>query len=96
MREAWSTDEGEFLCRYTGVVLNEDDPWSPWSLDHRVPGDAGTLVVAAWWVNAMKTGLSEEELWKVVIEFDRYLREGGEFDREVVGFEYWKRRARYR
>jgi len=27
----------------------------------------------------------------VVGEYERYLREGGEFDREVVGFEYWRR-----
>jgi len=39
----------------------------------------------------MKTVLSEEEFWKVVGEYERYLWEGGEFDREVVGFEYWRR-----
>jgi len=42
---------GGFRCCCTGVVLA--DPWSPWSLmfDHAVPGDAKTLVVAAWWGN---------------------------------------------
>jgi len=65
----------------------------PEPLVPRPPG-AGTPVIAAWWVNAMKSALSEEELWKVVIEYDRYLREGGEFDREVVGFEYWRRARR--
>jgi len=29
--------------------------------------------------------------WKVVIEYDRYLREGGEFDREVVKSEHLRR-----
>jgi hypothetical protein len=29
----------------------------------------------------MKTAMSEEELWKVVGEYERYLREGGEFDK---------------
>ena len=55
------------------------------------PSGAGTFVVAAWWVNAMKSAMSEEEFRKVVIEYGRYLREGGEFDREVVGFGYWRR-----
>jgi len=38
--------------------------------------------------------LSGEEFWKVVGEMDRYLREGGEFDRDVVGFRYWRRGKR--
>ena len=39
----------------------------------------------------MKSAMSEEEFGKVVVEFDRYLREGGEFDRKVVEFEHWRR-----
>jgi hypothetical protein len=35
LREAWG--RGGFGCRCTGAVLA--DPWSPWSLDRRVPGD---------------------------------------------------------
>ena len=57
----------------------------------RPPGDAGTLVVAAWWVNAMRTALSEDEFWKVVVEYDKYLREGGEFDRGIAEFRCWRR-----
>ena len=34
--------------------------------------------------------MSEGEFGKVVGEYDRYLREGGEFDGEVVGFEHWR------
>jgi hypothetical protein len=30
----------------------------------------------------------------VVLEFDSYLLEGGAFDRDIVGFEYWRRTAR--
>jgi len=84
------------VCRYTGVRLDDDEPESPWylSFDHGVPGDVETLVVAAWWVNAMKNALSGEGCWKVVEEYDRYLREGGEFDRDVVGFRYWRRGKR--
>jgi len=65
----------------------------PWSLnfDHRIPGDWREFVVTAWWVNLMKTDLSVEEFWKVVGELDWYLREGGEFDKGVVEFRYWRR-----
>ena len=93
MREAWSKEQDGFCCHYTGVRLNERDTRSPWflSFDHGIPGDDQTLVVAAFWVNAMKTALSEAEFWAVVLEYDRYLREGGEFDRDVAEFRYWKR-----
>ena len=30
----------------------------------------------------------------MVVEYDRYLREGGEFDKDVVGFDYWRRARR--
>jgi len=39
----------------------------------------------------MKTAMSEGVLGKVVGELDRHWREGGEFDGEVVGFEFWRR-----
>jgi hypothetical protein len=78
------------------VILDEDDPRSPWFLtfDHGVPRDSQTLVVAAFWVNVVKTALSEDEFWKVVKELDRYLRRGGEFDKGVAEFEYWRRARR--
>ena len=63
---------------------------------HARPTNAGTLVVAAWRVNAMKTALSKTEFRKVVVEYDRYLREGGEFDKEVVEFRYWRRARQHR
>jgi hypothetical protein len=71
LKEAWSAKEDGFLCHYTGARVDDDDPESPWylSFDHRVPGDVRTLVVAAWWVNAMKHALSEEGFWAVVKEY---------------------------
>ena len=54
------------------------------------PSTTGTRVVAAWWVSAMKTGLSDVEFRKVVGEYERYLREGGEFDKKVVECRYWR------
>jgi hypothetical protein len=98
MKEAWSAEQGGFLCHFTGMRVEEADPRSPWFLtfDHRVPGERETLVVAAWWVNMMKSSLSELEFWRVVGEYDRYLHEGGEFDRDVVGFDYWRKARRER
>ena len=96
MREAWSAEEDAFICWYTGARVVDDDPMSPWYLtfDHRVPGRAGSIVVAAAWVNAMKTALSEREFWAVVGEYDNFLNGGGEFDREVVEFRYWRHARR--
>jgi hypothetical protein len=96
LKEAWDPDRGCFACHYTGARLDETDPRSPWYLnfEHAVPRDLGTLVVAAYWVNLMKTSLSEAEFWAVVLEYDRYLREGGEFDRDVAEFKYWRRKGR--
>jgi len=85
MREAWG--RGGFGCRCTGAVL--DDPWSPWSLDRRgMPGPSSSPRGGG-----MKTALSGGELGKVVGELDRHWREGGEFDRGVVGFEHWSQVA---
>jgi len=37
------------------------------------------------------------DIWAVILEYDRYSREGGEFDRDVVDFKYWRlaRRRRF-
>ena len=81
---------GGFGCRCTGVVL--DDPWGPWSLDRRgTPGPSSSPRGGG-----TKTALSEGEVWKVVGEYERFLREGGEFDGEVVGFRYWRRARGHR
>lgn len=98
LREAWSAGEDGFVCQYTGVRLDERGPRSPWFLtfDHRVPGRSESIAVVAFWVNRMKAALSETEFWKVIGEYDRYLRKGGEFDRNVVGFDYWRKARRGR
>ncbi len=95
LRRAWDPVWGGFVCHYTGLVLDDRDRKSPWYIhfDHRIPGDRNMVVVAAAWVNAMKTALSEDEFWAVILEYDRFLREGGEFDRGVAEFEYWRGRG---
>jgi hypothetical protein len=39
-------------------------------------------------------GIGFQISWAVVLEYDRYLREGGEFDRDVAEFRWWRRTAR--
>ncbi len=96
-REAYDPATDGFVCQYTGVLLDRE-MGRPWSLnfDHVVPHDDRVFAVAAWWVNLMKTDLTVEEFWAVVGELDRCWREGGEFDRNIVAFEYWNRRSRRR
>ena len=93
LKEAWSPEEGRFLCHFTGAWLEVEDVGSPWyvAFGHRVPGDDATLVAGAWWVTRMKEGLEEGELWLVVGELDACWREGREFERDVVEFKYWRR-----
>ncbi len=96
MKAAWSPAKDGFICQFTGVVLDDSDPSSPWylSFDHGIPGDKESIIVAAFWLNEMKSSLKRDDFWAVVLEYDRYLREGGEFDRDVAGFRYWRRTRR--
>ncbi len=91
LKQAWNPALGGFVCYYTGVPLDTSDTKSPWymTFEHRIPGDDRTQVMAASWVNAMKSALSEDEFWSVIMEYDRYLREGGEFNKNIVKFRYW-------
>jgi len=93
LKMAWWPELRGFLCYYTGVLLNLMDPRNPWYMtyDHRIPGNDRTQVMAASWINSMKTSLSETEFWAVIKELARYLAEGGEFNRKVVRFKYWNR-----
>jgi predicted nucleic acid-binding Zn ribbon protein len=92
MKEAWDPRAGRFICQYTGAEIEDGDASSPWylSFDHATPGDPESIVVCAVWVNSMKNALTRDEFWKVVKEYDRYLRDGDEFDRDVVEYSHWK------
>jgi hypothetical protein len=92
---AWDPVMRAFICYYTGVPLDISDPKNPWylTLEYRIPGKDATQVVAASWVNAVKTALSEREFWAVVMEYDRWRREGGGFNLGVARYRYWSRRV---
>jgi len=93
LKLSWNPALGGFVCHYTGVLLGTANPKDPWymTFDHCTPGNDKTQAMAASWVNAMKTSLSESEFWAVIMEYDRYLREGGDFNQNIVKFSYWGR-----
>lgn len=95
LQQAWSAKDDGFLCRYTGQKLEEYDTSSPWYItyDHVIPRSTrGGFVACAYWVNNMKTDLCDDELWAVVMEFDRHVK-GAPFNRDIVKFEHWTRHA---
>jgi hypothetical protein len=93
---AWDPIRNGFVCFYTGVILDENDPSSPWYLtfDHKIPGKKGDLVVCAAWVNSMKNQLSDEEFKAIIIELARCREAGEPFNLAVAQFKYWRAPAR--
>jgi hypothetical protein len=67
-----------FVCYYTGMSLDTDDPKSPSYLvfDHWKPRDPRKMVVTSALVNAMKGDLTEEEFWYFIRQLAKFYREG--------------------
>ena len=67
-----------FVCYYTGMRLNLDNPNSPWYLvfDHWNPRDPGKIVVTSALVNKMKSDLTEEEFWYFIRQLANHFRYG--------------------
>ena len=98
LKRAWDPILRAFICYYTGIPLDFTNPKNPWhmTMEHRTPKNDNSQVVAASWVNAVKTALSEHEFWAVIMEYDRWKREGGQFNGNVVKYRYWNRAVRSR
>lgn len=75
-----------FLCHYTRMPLVLTGRYGPWRLskDHLTPGDEKHLVVAALWVNRMKTYLTEAQFRAVIHALAVHIRTGAPFDRSVL------------
>jgi hypothetical protein len=84
-KRAWSPGKKGFVCEYTGIVLDETDPNSPWyvSIDHRVPGKKGDLAVCARFINTIKATLTAEQFPKVMEALARMM-DGEPFDESVI------------
>ena len=93
--ESWDPVRRRFRCWYTGISLNETDPWSRRYLtfDHVIPGDDRRLVVCCRLINEMKTDLTWDEFFTVIAAFDIY-RKTGVFPKETVNLEHWSRTAK--
>ena len=85
LKEAWNRGQDGFMCRYTGVKLEENDTKDPWylSFDHRVPGKKGDLAVSARSVNTVKATLTARQFSKVMEAPARHL-EGKPFDKGIL------------
>jgi hypothetical protein len=92
MQASWDKARKAFICYLTGLALDPHDNTNPLFLtfDHRIPKKPGMLMVAAAFVNMMKSALSEEEFWLVVGELAHHFETGGPFNKDIVKFAYWK------
>ena len=86
LKRAWNPQRQAFICYYTGAVLDVTDPNSPWFIvfDHLIPGKKNDLEACAFWVNAMKTCLTETEFRAVVHSLSEHIRHGAPFDKSLV------------
>lgn len=85
LKASWNQQQDGFLCHYTGVRLDENDPKSPWyvSFDHSIPGKKGRLVVCARFINTLKANLTETQFLAVMAELAKHL-DGAPFDKGVL------------
>ena len=82
---AWRPEHDGFVCEYTGIILDENDPNSPWyvSIDHRFPGKKGNLSVCARFVNSIKANLTAGQFRAVMAALARMM-DGEPFDGRVI------------
>ena len=84
--DSYDEELDAFLCYYTHLPLDLAGRYGPWhfSIDHRTPGDESSQVVAALWVNRMKTYLTEEQFRAVIHALAVHIRTGAPFDTSVL------------
>ena len=92
LSSSWSEAADGFLCRYSGLRVEERDQSSPWyiSFDHPTPGKKGILYVTTKLFNSMKKDLTDKEFLAAVLELDRKFG-GGVFRKDALEFRYWIR-----
>lgn len=80
-----------FVCYYTGMPLDLDDPQSPWYLvfDHWMPRDPRKIVITSALVNKMKSDLTEEEFWYFISQLANHYRKGSVVRKRKLA--YWCR-----
>jgi len=80
-----------FVCYYTGMPLELDDPKSPWYLvfDHWMPRDPRKMVITSSLLNEMKSDLTEDEFWYFIRELANFFRYGTAVRKRKLA--YWLR-----
>ena len=80
-----------FVCYYTGMPLELDDPKSPWYLvfDHWMPRDPRKIVITSVLLNIMKSDLTEEEFWYFIRQLANFYRKGSAVRKRKLA--YWCR-----
>jgi predicted nucleic acid-binding Zn ribbon protein len=98
LKEAWDPKRKGFACRYTKIILEELNFHDPWyiTFDHPDPDDPTRLVVAAAWVNGMKTDLTDEEFRAVTGELARHIKTGATFNNGIAEFKCWRKKMMLR
>jgi hypothetical protein len=90
--DAYDSATDSFHCYYTGVILDTNNPKSPFYLvfDHLDPGQ-NKIVACARVINEMKKDLLEKEFRIIVPALSDHMENGTPFDPDCIGFEKWKR-----
>jgi hypothetical protein len=80
-----------YVCYYTGMRLDMDNPKSPWYcvFDHWMPHDPRKVVLTSFLVNDMKSDLTEKEFWYIIGQLANYIRKGTKVRKRKLIF--WKR-----
>ena len=80
-----------YVCYYTGMPLDLDDPKSPWYLvfDHWMPRDPRKMVITSSLLNEMKSDLTEGEFWYFINQLASFYREGSVVRKRKLA--YWSR-----
>jgi hypothetical protein len=80
-----------FVCYYTGMPLDLDDPKSPWYLvfDHWKPRDPRKIVITSAVLNIMKSDLTEDEFWYFIRQLANFYRHGSPVRKRKLA--YWCR-----
>ncbi|MBM4250071.1 MAG: hypothetical protein FJ149_11755 [Euryarchaeota archaeon] len=91
LQDGWNEALGRFICYWTGIQLEEVDWKSPQylSYDHLTSGVKEPQKVCTYWVNTMKSSLSEEEFRIFIRELARFFRGEGRFRKGKLRFKHW-------
>lgn len=80
-----------YVCYYTGMRLDLEDPKSPWYLvfDHCTPQDPKKVVITSFLLNDMKSDLTENEFWYIIGQLADFRRKGTSVRK--IKLKYFKR-----